>query len=89
MILEIFIFMANIKSSIKDIKSSRKNATINKSNKSATKTAIKKAKVTKEKIDIAAAFKKIDQNLAKGIYKANKAAREKSKLSKLVNQNKQ
>lgn len=81
--------MPNIKSSIKDVKKSRKNHLRNISAKSAMKTFIKKAKATIETGDAAAiaeAVKQtvsvIDKTAERGIIHKNAAARRKSRLMK-------
>jgi small subunit ribosomal protein S20 len=83
----------NIKSSIKDVKKSRKNHLRNVSAKSAMKTFIKKAKATLETKDasaIAEAVKQavsvIDKTAERGIIHKNAAARRKSRLMKQAHQ---
>ncbi len=84
--------MANIKSSIKRIKTNEKRRISNKSQKSAMRTAIKKveAAVANKDADAARealvlAVRKIDKAASKGIIHKNAANRHKSKLYKKVN----
>lgn len=84
--------MANIKSSIKRIKTNEKRRILNKSQKSAMRTAIKKveAAVANKDADAARealvlAVRKIDKAASKGIIHKNAANRHKSKLYKKVN----
>ena len=87
--------MANIKSSKKDVISSKIAYEKNKANKSALKTALKKFEVALESGDKAAAaaayavaVKAVDQAVGKGLLHKNNAARKKSgmtlKLNKLA-----
>lgn len=84
--------MANIKQQVKRIKTSEKKKLQNASFKSSVKTAIKAvlAKVSAGDKDGAViaynfASKKLDKGLAKGIFHKNFVARNKSRLSLLVN----
>ncbi len=84
--------MAIIKSAQKRVRISKKKTFQNRVLKSRLKTAIKKFEHTvatgeDENIDqkLSATQKLIDQSVAKGIIHKNKAAREKSRLAKLVN----
>ncbi|ATZ18766.1 30S ribosomal protein S20 [Williamsoniiplasma somnilux] len=78
--------MANIKSQKKRVLTNEKSRLANKSLKSEVKTAIKKALVAKSENAtnkdelVLAAIKLVDKGVSKGIFKANKAAREKSRL---------
>ncbi|WP_339022313.1 30S ribosomal protein S20 [Spiroplasma endosymbiont of Crioceris asparagi] len=80
--------MANIKSQEKRILTNEKSRLSNRAFKSQVKTAIKKAMIAKEaKVKESAelinlAVSLIDKSVTKGVYKANKAAREKSRLMK-------
>ncbi|AKU79717.1 30S ribosomal protein S20 [Spiroplasma turonicum] len=80
--------MANIKSQEKRILTNEKSRIANKSFRSKVKTAIKKALVAKhdnlESKDnlVNEAVSLLDKSVVKGIFKANKAAREKSRLMK-------
>ena len=87
--------MPNIKSSKKDVISSKIAYEKNKANKSALKTALKKFEVALESGDKAAAaaayavaVKAVDQAVGKGLLHKNNAARKKSgmtlKLNKLA-----
>ena len=85
--------MANIKSAIKRIQVTERQALRNKSIKSAVKTQIKKVITAIENKDIAAAqtelkaaIKKISMAASKGIYHKNTAGRKVSRLTKLVNE---
>lgn len=84
--------MANIKQQVKRNKTNEKKRLINASFKSSVKTAIKavEANVAAGKKEEAAnaynlAAKKLDKGLAKGIFHKNFVARNKSRLSLLVN----
>lgn len=83
--------MPNIKSAKKRVKVTAKKAAINKANRSALKTSVKKANAALEaNADnkdeaVRAAIKKIDQAVAKGLLHKNTAARRKSALAKKAN----
>lgn len=84
--------MANIKQQVKRNKTNEKKRLKNASFKSSVKTALKavEACVAAGKKDEAVAAynlaaKKLDKGLAKGIYHKNFVARNKSRLSLLVN----
>ena len=84
--------MANIKSSKKDVISSKIAYEKNKANKSELKTAIKKfeaAVATGDKAAAEAAYKlavkKVDQAVIKGILHKNTAARKKSSMTLQLN----
>lgn len=80
--------MANIKSQKKRILTNEKSRLSNKMFKSKVKTAIKKANIAKtnssedKDVLINSAVSLIDKSVTKGVWKANKAAREKSRLMK-------
>lgn len=80
--------MANIKSQKKRILTNEKSRLANKAFRSQVKTAIKKATLAKkdgleeQTTLINTAVSLIDKSVTKGIWKANKAAREKSRLMK-------
>lgn len=83
--------MPNIKSAKKRVKVIATKTALNKSRRSALKTAIKKAYIA---IDtnadnkaemVSLAIKKIDQAAAKGLMHKNTAARSKSSLAKRLN----
>ncbi len=83
--------MANIKSSIKDIKRSEQRRQRNKSVKSAMRTYIRKFKeaVAAEDQDLMqetykAAQSQIDKAVTKGVLKPNTGARYKSRLSAML-----
>lgn len=85
--------MANLKSSIKDIKRTEKRRLRNKSAKSAMKTFIKNAKAAAASGDgeairkaVAQACSAIDKSAERGIIHKNHAARRKSRLMRYVNQ---
>lgn len=84
--------MANIKQQVKRILTSEKSKLANASFKSSVKSAIKAVEAAVEAKNLEAAnealkfaAKKLDKGLAKGIYHKNFVARNKSRLSKLVN----
>lgn len=84
--------MANIKSQIKRVGTNEKARIRNASAKSAVRTAIKKVRVAAAANDKAAAveasnaaFRLIDKTVSDGIQKKNTAARQKSEVSRLVN----
>ncbi|QHX36706.1 30S ribosomal protein S20 [Spiroplasma sp. BIUS-1] len=80
--------MANIKSQEKRILTNEKSRLANKAFRSSVKTAIKKALTAKSEGSkdkdalINEAVSLLDKSVTKGIFKANKAAREKSRLMK-------
>ena len=85
--------MANLKSSLKDIKRNTKRRLRNRSAKSAMKTFIKKVKgaVARGDMDavqktLAQACSAIDKTAERGIIHKNQAARRKSRLMRFVNQ---
>ena len=79
--------MPNIKSAKKRVKVTENRTARNKAQKSALKTALKKAR-TAQGDDQAAlvqqAIQKVDQAAAKGLIHKNNAARKKSALAKLA-----
>jgi len=84
--------LANIKSAKKRILVTERRQAANKHVKSATKTAIKKAKLAVESGDksnantlVLEAISAIDKAASKGVYHKNTASRKKSQLAKLVN----
>ena len=84
--------MANIKSAKKRIRVTERRQAANKHVKSATKTALKKAKLAVESGDkttantlMVEAISAIDKAASKGVYHKNTASRKKSKLAKLAN----
>ncbi len=82
--------MPNIKSAIKRVSVSEHKRLINKKNKSALRTIVKRADAAiaegaENVIDhVKAAQKAIDKACAKGILHKNTAARQKSRLAKLL-----
>ena len=78
--------MPNIKSAKKRMKTDALKKVHNKKNISTMRTAIKKTKKDLSVANVNDAVKKIDKALAKGLIKKNKAARDKSKLMKSVNE---
>ncbi len=83
--------MANLKSSKKDIKRSRRRQLANTSAKSAIKTYIKKAKNADESgasDAIKKAVKALDKAAGSGVIHKNQAARRKSRLMKSLNASK-
>ncbi|AWB45437.1 30S ribosomal protein S20 [Paenibacillus sp. CAA11] len=84
--------MPNIKSAIKRVKTSDKRRALNASQKSALRTVVKTAdtalannEVEAAKAAIAAASKKLDKAVTKGLIHKNAAARKKSRLAKKLN----
>lgn len=84
--------MANIKGQMKRNLQNEKRRVANAAFKSGLKTAVKNVEVSAENNDkeaavkaLAVAYKKLDKALAKGIHNKNYVARNKSRLSKLVN----
>jgi len=80
--------MPNIKSAKKRVLVNQAKATRNKANKSALKTALKKAKTAEgedKQALVQAAIQKVDQAAAKGLIHKNNAARKKSALAKSLN----
>lgn len=77
--------MANLKSSKKRVLVNRTKKANNVPKKSSMKTAVKAAITNPSKESINEAYKKIDKALAKNIITKNKAAREKSKVAKKLN----
>ena len=84
--------MPNIKSAKKRVITSAKKKVVNTYGASSMRTAVKnveKAVVAKDKekatVALQVAVKRIDKALTSGLIKKNKAARDKSRLTKLVN----
>lgn len=75
--------MPNIKSAKKDLRKSRAAATRNKAQRSALRTAVKKAKAGKASADERlSAVSLLDRAARKGLIHRNTAARQKSNLAK-------
>jgi small subunit ribosomal protein S20 len=86
------LFVANIKSQIKRIKTNEKARKRNQSIKSSLKTAVRKSREAIEAGDKAkaeeltrAAARQLDKAVSKGVIHANQAANRKSALTKRVN----
>lgn len=77
--------MANIKANIKNIRKIERRTKVNKTNVSATKTSIKKARTNKDAKSLSEAYKKVDSSCSKGKIHKNKANRIKSRLAKQAN----
>jgi small subunit ribosomal protein S20 len=84
--------MANIKGQMKRNIQNEKRRVANSAFRSGLKSAIKAVEVAVEENNkevateaLTAAFKKLDKALSKGIHNKNFVARNKSRLSKLVN----
>jgi small subunit ribosomal protein S20 len=81
--------MAQHKSAEKRARQSAERRVINKELKSRVKTVLKNARAEKDKEKAAAAVKEavstLDKLASKGLIHKNKAANQKSKLTKLVN----
>jgi small subunit ribosomal protein S20 len=74
----------NIKSSKKDLRKSRAAAVRNRAQRSALRTALKKAKTTEASADERTrAVSLLDRAARKGLIHANAAARQKSSLSRI------
>ncbi len=81
--------MANIKSSIKRIKTNAKKRASNVPVKARVKTSVKKIfKAEDKKEALRKATKDIDKAAKKGVIKKQTAARKKSRLAKKVNKDK-
>ncbi len=85
--------MANLKSSIKRIRSSRRRAAYNQITRSTARTYVKKARRLIEQGDldqaeavVRQAVSALDRAAEKGVIHRNNAARRKSRLMKLYNQ---
>ncbi|MDQ0090285.1 small subunit ribosomal protein S20 [Paenibacillus anaericanus] len=84
--------MPNIKSAIKRVKTNDKRRALNISQKSALRTVVKTAdtalannEVEVAKTAFAAATKKLDKAVSKGLIHKNAASRKKSRLAKKLN----
>ena len=81
--------MAQHKSAEKRSRQSVKHRTINKEDKSEMKTLLKKVRTEKDKEKAAGALKEavatLDKLASKGLIHKNRAANQKSKLTRLVN----
>lgn len=75
------------KSAQKALRQTRKRTKTNKEWKEKLKDAVKKAQIQKSKEAISYAFKIVDKSAKVGIVHKNKAARIKSKISKLLIKN--
>ena len=85
--------MANLKSSLKRIRSSRRKAASNLVVRSAARTYVKKAQqliaegqVEEAQAAVQQALRALDKAAQKGVIHRNNAARRKSRLMKLLNQ---
>lgn len=83
--------MPNTQTAKKALRQNRKRRLHNRTQRSELRTAVKKARGAAQSGDVAAADaalreagKKLDQSAAKGLIHKNKAARLKSRLSKLL-----
>lgn len=78
--------MPNIQSAKKDLRKSRAAAVRNRAQRSALRTAVKKAKVETTPADVRlTAVSLLDRAARKGLIHRNTAARQKSKIAKLAN----
>jgi small subunit ribosomal protein S20 len=83
--------MANLKSAIKRIRTTKRNEARNKGIKAVLKTAIKKAQVAVSakakdaENTLKAALKNIDKSVSKGVLHKKTASRKKSSLMRLFN----
>ena len=80
--------MPNIKSAKKRVKINAVKREANNVIKQSMKTAVKKALKDVNDVNVNDALKKIDKACNKNVIKANKAAREKSRVMKKKNENK-
>ena len=76
--------MPILKNAQKALRVSKRKAVFNRRSKSRMKTAIDRVKKTPSKINLALAFSAVDRAVKKNIIHKNKAARMKSKISKLL-----
>lgn len=77
--------MPNIQSAKKDLRKSRAAAVRNRAQRSALRTAVKKAKVEASTTDVQlTAVSLLDRAARKGLIHRNTAARQKSKIAKLA-----
>ena len=88
--------MANLKSSMKRIRSSRRKAAYNQITRSTARTYVKKARslIEEGKLDeaqevVQKAISALDRAAQKGVIHHNNAARRKSRLVKMLNQARQ
>ena len=81
--------MAQHKSAVKRIRQNERRRVRNKANLSRMKTLIKKVEASKAKDEATAAYRSavkfLDELASKGVIHKNKAANQKSRLTKLVN----
>lgn len=80
--------MPNIKSAKKRVLVTEKKSVNNNDVKSSMRTAIKKMEKNPSNENLVAANKKIDKAAKDNVIKKNTAARYKSRLSKMLNENK-
>ena len=80
--------MANIKSAKKRVLVNETKRANNLPKKSVMKSSVKKAVVTPSEETVKEANKRIDKALNQGVITKNKAARQKSRLAKKVNESK-
>jgi small subunit ribosomal protein S20 len=79
------VFVPNIQSAKKDLRKSRAAAVRNRAQRSALRTAVKKAKVEASTTDVQlTAVSLLDRAARKGLIHRNTAARQKSKIAKLA-----
>ncbi len=76
--------MPNIKSAKKDLRKSRAAAVRNRAQRSALRTAVKKARAGASADERLTAVSLLDRAARKGLIHRNAAARQKSKLAKLA-----
>jgi small subunit ribosomal protein S20 len=75
-------FVPNIKSAKKDLRKSRAAAVRNRAQRSALRTAVKKAKAAGNADERLAAVSLLDRAARKGLIHRNTAARQKSKIAR-------
>ena len=76
--------MPKLKSSKKKMRQARAHAIHNRAQRSAVKTAVKKARATPTAETVKAAMRALDRGATKGQIHRNTAARKKSRLARLL-----
>ena len=76
--------MPKLKSSKKKMRQAKTHTALNRAQRSAVKTAVKKARATPTAETVQAAIRALDRGASKGQIHRNAAARKKSRLAKLL-----
>ncbi len=76
--------MPKLRSSKKKMRQARAHAVLNRAQRSAIKTAVKKARATPTAATVKAAARALDRGARKGQIHPNAAARKKSRLARLL-----